>query len=189
MLKPIPKWTIWLAGALAWVAGVSIALFALAATARAELAFVPEHARLACPGVAPVTLAARGNTAIVPAASDAQLRGCRIEIDFAVRDAARGAALAERAAGQAYVELLGLGLTRAAFPARYPVNRDGIALAPRPGGLILSLAAETLFAGERRNGTLVILGWRSGDGADAQAFVSSTLLVERAGQRERRTGN
>jgi len=185
MRQPIPKWTIWLAGALAWVAGVSFALFALAATARAELAFVPERARLACPGAAPVTLAARGNTSIVPAMSDLQLRGCRIEIDFAVRDAA----LAERAAGQAYVELLGLGLTRAAFPARYPVNRDGIALAPRPGGLTLVLAAETLFAGERRNGTLLILGWRSGDGADAQAFISSTLLIERAGRRARQTGN
>ena len=185
MRNPIPKWTFWPAGAPAWVAGVSFALFAFAATARAELAFVPERARLACPGAAPVMLAARGNTAIVPAASEAQLRGCRIEIDFAVRDAA----LAERAAAQAYVELLGLGLTRAAFPSRHPVNRDGIALAPRPGGLTLAIAADTLFAGERRNGTLLILGWRSGEGADAQSFISSTLLIERAGQRERRTGN
>jgi len=153
-MQPIPKWASWLGGALAWVAGVTIALFALSAPARAEVAFTPERARLACPGALSEALPARGNALTVPAQGDAQLRTCRIEIDFSVRDAA----LAGRAAASGYVELMGLRLARAAFPARLPVNRDGIALAQHPGGgLTLTLSLDTLFGGDRQRGAALIL--------------------------------
>lgn len=185
-MQPVPKWALWLGAAAAWVAGVAFALFALAAPARAELAFVPERARLACAGAAAATLAGHGNVVLVPAGSEAQLRGCRIEIDFTVGDPA----LAARAVASGYVELLGLGLARAAFPARFAVNRDGIALAPRRGGgLTLTLAAATLFAGERSHGAALILGWRTGEDAAAQAFISATLLIERTDRRAKRIAN
>jgi hypothetical protein len=185
-MQPIPKWALWLGAALAWVAGVGFALFATAAPSRAELAFAPERVRLACAGVASETLSGHGNEVFVPPLDEARLRACRIEIDFAVRDAA----LAGRAAASGYVELLGLGLARAAFPARFAVNGEGIALAPRPGGgLTLTIAAATLFAGERGHGAALILAWRSDEGADAQAFISPTLLIERAHRRAKRMGN
>ncbi len=174
-MQAIPKWALWLGAALAWVAGVTFALFAFAAPARAEVAFTPERARLSCPGKPPEALKGQGNAVYVPGASE--LRGCKVEIEFAVRDAA----LAERAAASGYVELVGLKLVRAAFPARLPVNRDGIALSARPGGgLTLTLAVETLFAGDRARGTALILAWRTGDGETARAYLSPTLLIERA---------
>ena len=187
-MQAIPKWALWLGGALAWVAGVTFALFAFAAPARSEVAFTPERARLACPGKAPEALKDQGNTVLVPGSSE--IRGCKIEIEFAVSDAA----LAERVAAAGYVELVGLKLARAAFPARLPVNRDGIALAPRPGGgLVLTLAVDKLFSGDRARGTALILAWRTGEGEAARAYLSRTLLIERAESpaflRAKRTGN
>lgn len=187
-MQPIPKWALWLGGALVWVAGVSLALFALAGPARAELAFAPESARLICAGLAPEALKARGNTLPLPAPKDA--RGCRVEIDFAVADAA----LAAPVAASAQVELVGVKRVRAAFPERLPVNRAGIGLAARPGGgLTLSIALETLFAGERARGAALILAWRSGEGAEARSHLSPTLIIERvepsALLRAKRTGH
>lgn len=184
----IPKWALWLGGALAWVAGVTFALFAFAAPARSEVAFTPERARLACPGKTPEALKGQGNAVLVPGASE--LRGCKVEIEFGVSDAA----LAERVAASGYVELVGLRRVRAAFPARLPVNRDGIALAPRAGGgLTLTLAVETLFAGDRARGAALILAWRTGEGESARAYLSTTLLIERAEApallRAKRAGN
>jgi hypothetical protein len=174
-MQAVPKWALWLGGALAWVAGVTFALFAFAAPARSEVAFTPERARLVCPGKAPEALKSQGNAVLVPGASE--LRGCKVEIEFAVSDAA----VAERAAASGYVELVGLRRVRAAFPARLPVNRDGIALAPRAGGgLTLTLAVETLFADDRTRGTALILAWRTGEGESARAFLSHTLLIERS---------
>ena len=173
-MQPIPKWALWLGGALVWVAGVSLALFALAGPARAELAFVPEAARLACAGAVPKVLAARGNKLPLPVR--AQQHGCRLEIDFAVADAA----VAARAAASAQVELVGLKRVRAAFPERLTVNRAGIALAARAGGgLTLSIALETLLGGERTHGAALILAWRSSEGAEARSYLSPTLIIER----------
>jgi len=187
-MQPIPKWALWLGGALVWVAGVSLALFALAGPARAELAFAPEAARLVCAGAAPEALKARGNTLPLPV--QAQRRGCRVEIDFAVADAA----VAARAAGSARVELVGLKRARATFPERLAVNRAGIGLAARPGGgLTLSIALETLLGGERGQGAALILAWRSGEGAEARSYLSPTLIIERVEPstllRAKRTGN
>lgn len=187
-MQAIPKWALWLGGALAWVAGVTFALFAFATPARSEVAFTPERARLACPGKAPEALKGQGNIVLVPGTGE--LRGCKIEIEFAVSDAA----LAERAAASGYVELVGLKRVRAVFPARLAVNRDGIALAARPGGkLTLTLAIETLFAGDRARGTALILAWRTGEGEAARAYLSRTLLIERTESpallRAKRTGN
>jgi hypothetical protein len=176
-MQAIPKWALWLGAALAWVAGVSFALFAFAAPARSEVAFAPERAQLACPGKAPEALKGQGNAVAVPGKSAAELRGCRIEIEFAVRDAA----LAERVSASGYVELVGLKRVRAAFPTRLPVNADGISLAARPGGgLTLTVAIETLFAGDRARGTALILAWRTGEGEDGRAYLSPTILIERA---------
>jgi hypothetical protein len=162
---------------LAWVAGVAFALFAFAAPARAELAFTPEGVRLACAGVAPKTLKGQGNAVLVPALTEGESHDCRIEIDFSVTDAA----LAGRAAASGYVELMGLRLARGAYPQRYAVNREGIALAPRPeGGLTLAFAFATLFGGERSRGVALILAWRTGEEAEARAYLSPTLLLERA---------
>jgi hypothetical protein len=74
------------------------------------------------------------------------------------------------------------------------VNRDGIALAARPGGgLVLTLAVDTLFSGDRARGTALILAWRTGEGETARAYLSRTLLIERAESpallRAKRTGN
>ncbi len=177
-MQPIPKWALWLGGALAWVAGVTFALFALSAPARSEMAFAPERARLVCAGAQPETMKAHGNAMLVPAPSAAHPRDCRVEIDFSARDAA----LAERAAAAGYVELVGLKLARAAFPQRLAANGEGITLTKRPdGGLMLALALETLFAGDRGRGAALILAWRSGEGDDARTHLSSTLLLERAG--------
>lgn len=176
-MQPIPKWALWLGGALAWVAGVAFALFAFAAPVRAELAFTPEHVRLVCAGGAPKTLKGQGNAVLVPALTEGQSHDCRVEIDFTVTDAA----LAERAAASGYVELMGLRLARGAFPQRLAVNREGIALAPRPGGgLTLTFAFATLFGGERSRGAALILAWRTGEDAEARAYLSPTLLLERA---------
>lgn len=189
-MQAIPKWAFWLGGALAWVAGVSFALFALAAPARSEIAFAPERARLACAGSAPEALKSQGNALYLPAQGGAPKRGCHVEIDFSLRDPA----LAERAPASAYVELMGMKLARAAFPERLAVNRDGIRLTARPGGgLTLSVALETLFGGDRGRGTALILAWRTGEGAEAQTYLSPTLLIERveplALLRAKRTGN
>ncbi|HEY7609861.1 MAG TPA: hypothetical protein VIF14_11570 [Alphaproteobacteria bacterium] len=176
-MQPIPKWALWLGAALAWVAGVAFALFAFAAPARSELAFTPERARLVCAGVAPKTLKGHGNGVTVPAPIEGQSRDCRVEIDFSVTDTA----LAARAAASGYVELMGLRLARGAFPQRFAVNREGIALAPRPeGGLTLTFAFDTLFGGERSRGAALILAWRTDAGAEARAYLSPTLLLERA---------
>ncbi len=172
-MQPIPKWALWLGGALAWVAGVGLALFALAAPSRAEMSFVPEAARLACAGAAPVALARQGNALRLPSVAAAE--ACRVEVDFAASDSA----LAARAAAAGVVELVGLKLVRAAFPERLPVNRGGIALAPRPGGLTLSIALETLLGADRRHGAALILAARSGEGAEAQSHISPTLIIER----------
>lgn len=175
-MQPIPKWALWLGGALVWVAGVSLALFALAGPARAELAFAPEAARLVCAGAAPEALKARGNTLPLAVPAESRRRGCRIEIDFAVADAA----LAARAATSAQVELVGLKRVHAAFPERLSVRGAGIRLATRPGGgLTLSVALETLLGGDRRRGAALILVWRSGEGAEARSFLSPTLMIER----------
>lgn len=188
-MQPVPKWALWLGGALVWVAGVSLALFALAASARAEVAFVPEAARLVCADAMPASLQGRGNTLSLPAPGEAQRRGCRVEIDFAVADAA----LAARAAASARVELVGLKRVRAAFPERLAVNRAGVGLAARPGGLTLSIALETLLDGDRGHGAALILAWRSGTGAEARSYLSPTLIIERvepaALLRAKRTGN
>ena len=176
-MQPIPRGALWLGGALAWVAGVSFALFAFAAPARSEMAFTPEQARLACAGAAPETLKAHGNAVSLPIPSVAQLRDCRLEIDFSLREPA----LAERAIASAYVELMGLKLHRAAFPQRLAVNREGIDLAARPGGgLTLSIGLETLFGGDRQRGAALILAWRTGDGTEARSYLSTTLLIQRA---------
>lgn len=172
-MQPIPKWAFWLGGALAWVAGVSLALFALAAPARAEMSFSPEAARLACDGAAPVALKRQGNALRLPAGAPAQ--ACRIEIDFAAPDSA----MAARAAAAGVVELVGLKLVRAAFPERLPVNRGGVALAARPDGLTLSIALETLLGADRRHGAALILAARTGEGAEAQSHISPTLIIER----------
>jgi hypothetical protein len=174
-MQPIPKWALWLGGALVWVAGVGLALFALAAPARAEIAFVPENARLACPGAAPSVLETRGNALYLPASAGAAKRGCRIEIDFAVQDAA----LSARAAAAGVVDLVGLKLVRAAFPERLRVNSAGVALAARPGGLMLSMPLETLFGADRRHGAALILAARTGEGAEAESHISPTLIIER----------
>ena len=189
-MQPIPKWALWLGGALVWVAGVSLALFALAAPVRAEMAFTPERARLACAGAATETLKGRGNALYLPAPGGAQMRGCRIEIDFSVSEAG----LATRAAASANVELVGLKRVRAAFPERLAVNRADIALAARAdGGLTLSIALETLFGADRQRGVALILAWRSGEGAEARSYLSPTLIIERteapALLRAKRTGN
>jgi hypothetical protein len=162
---------------LAWVAGAAFALFAFAAPVRAELAFTPERVRLACAGAAPTTLKGQGNAVLVPALTEGRSRDCRIEIDFSVTDAA----LTERAAAAGYIELMGLHLARGAFPQRFAVNREGIALTPHPeGGLTLALAFATLFGGERGRGAALILAWRTGEDAEARAYLSPTLLLERA---------
>jgi hypothetical protein len=175
-MQPIPKWALWLGGALVWVAGVGLALFALAGPARAEIAFVPGGARLACPGAAPRALEARGNALYLPATAEALARGCRVEIDFAVKNPAHSA----RAAAAGVVELVGLKLVRAAFPERLRVNSAGVVLAARPGGLVLSIALETLFGGDRQHGAALILAARTGEGPEAQSHISSTLIIERA---------
>lgn len=184
-MQAIPKWALWLGGALAWVAGVGLALFALAAPARAEMAFVPEAARLVCDGAAPSALRRQGNALRLPAAATAQ--GCRIEIGFTARDSA----VAAHAATAGVVEFVGLKRVRAAFPERLPVNRGGIALAARPGGLTLSIALETLLGADRRHGTALILAARIGEGAEAQSHISPTLIIERGDapplQRAKRT--
>jgi hypothetical protein len=187
-MQPIPKWALWLGGALVWVAGVAMALFALAAPARAELAFTPERARLACAGAPPEALKGQGNTLHLPA--PAQMRGCRVEIDFVVADAT----LAARAAASAQVELVGLKRVRAAFPERLAQNGTEIALAARPdGGLTLSVGLETLFGADRERGTALILAWRTGEGAEARSYLSPTLIIERVESptliRAKRTGN
>ena len=189
-MQPIPKWVLWLGGALVWVAGVSLALFALAAPARAEMAFLPEGARLVCTGAAPVALKARGNTLYLPAPGGAQMQGCRIEIDFAVNEPGPAA----HAGASAIVELVGLKRVRAAFPERLAVNRAGVGLAPRPGGgLMLSIVLETLLGADRQRGTALILAWRSGEGAEAKSYLSPTLIIERtapsAQLRAKRSGN
>ncbi len=168
---------------------MSLALFALAAPARSEMAFAPERGRLVCAGAAPEALKGYGNALSLPAPSAAQMRACRVEIDFSARDPA----LAERAAASGYVELVGLKRVRAAFPERLPVNRAGIALATRPGGgLTLSIALETLLGGDRQRGAALILAFRS-DGAEPHTYLSPTLLIERteapALLRAKRTGN
>lgn len=173
-MQPIPKWALWLGGALVWVAGVGLALFALAAPARAGLAFAPEAARLACDGAAPAALKRHGNALLLPAAAPVQ--GCRIEIDFAAADPA----LAARAAEAGVVELVGLKLVRAAFPDRLPVNSAGIALARRAGGVTLSIPLETLLGANRRRGAALILAARTGEGTDAESHISPTLIIERA---------
>lgn len=173
-MQPIPKWALWLGGALVWVAGVGLALFALAAPARADVAFVPEAARLACAGAAPAALKRHGNALYLPAA--APLAGCRIEIEFAAADPA----LAARAAAAGVVELVGLKLVRAAFPDRLPVNAGGIALARRPGGVTLSIPLETLFGANRQRGAALILAARTGEGDAAESHISPTLIIERA---------
>lgn len=190
MQQPIPKWALWLGGALVWVTGVALALFALAAPARAELAFAPERARLACAGAPPAALKGVGNTLQLAPPAGAQIRDCRIEIDFAVTDAA----LAARAAASAQVELVGLKHVRAAFPERLAANGPGLALAARPGGgLMLSLALETLFGADRQRGAALILAWRAGDGAEARSYLSPTLIIERVDAsallRAKRTGH
>lgn len=164
-------------GALAWLAGAGLALFASAAPARAEVAFTPERVALACPDAAAETLKGQGNAVLVPGKTAEQLKGCRVVIEFALQDPA----LAERAAAEGHVELVGLKRAKASFPVRLPVNRDGITLAKRPGGgLTLTLTAETLFAGDRARGTALILAWRTGEGEAARAYLSPTLLIERA---------
>jgi len=172
------------------VAGVSLALFALAAPARAEMAFAPERARLACAGAAPEMLKGRGNALYLPAPGGARTQGCRIEIDFSVSEPG----LATRAAASAIVELVGLKRVRAVFPERLAVNRRDIALAAGPdGGLTLSIALETLFGADRQRGVALILAWRSGEGAEAKSYLSPTLIIERteapALLRAKRTGN
>ena len=175
-MQPKPIRALWRGGALAWMAGVAIAVSALAAPARAELAFTPERVRLVCAGDAPKMLKSQGNAVFVPELTEGQSHDCRVEIDFSVTDAA----LAERAAASGYVELMGLHLARGAFPRRFTVNRDGIALAPRAeGGVTLAFAFNTLFGGERSRGTAVILAWRTGEDAEARAYLSPTLLLER----------
>jgi len=175
-MQPMAKWALWLGGALVWVAGVAFALFALAAPSRAEMAFSPEQARLVCAGVQPETLKRHGNSVSVPASTE-RLRDCRVEIDFAVRHAAA----AERAAEASYVELMGLKLARAAFPQRLAANGAGLALKPRAeGGLTLSVPFDVLFGGDRKRGAALILAWRSGDGGEAEAYLSPTLILERA---------
>jgi hypothetical protein len=175
-MQPIPKWAFWRGGALAWLAGVAFAMSALATPARAELAFTPERVRLACAGDAPKILKSQGNAVFVPALTEGQSHDCRVEIDFSVTDTA----LAERAAATGYVELMGLHLARGAFPRRFTVNRDGIALAPRrEGGITLAFAFNTLFGGERSRGTALILAWRTGEDVEARAYLSPTLLLER----------
>ena len=174
-MQPIPR--PWPGGAWGFMAGAAFAVFALMEPARAEMAFSPERARLLCGGAAPEPLKGHGNAVLVPALTDAQLRDCRVEIEFSVRDTA----LAENAAASGYVELMGLRLARAAFPARLAVNAAGISLATRSGGgLTLTFAAETLFGGDRRRGAALILAWRAGEGAEARAVLSPTLLIERA---------
>jgi hypothetical protein len=74
---------------------------------------------------------------------------------------------------------MGLHLARAAFPSRLAVNAAGISLAARPGGLTLTFAAEMLFGGDRQRGAALILAWRTGEGAEARAVLSPTLLIER----------
>ena len=189
-MQPIPKWALWLGGALVWVAGVSLALFALAAPARAEMAFTPERARLVCAGSAPETLTGRGNTLYLPAPNGAQALGCRIEIDFSLSEPG----LAARAAASAAIELVGLKRVRAAFPERLAVNRRDIALTARPGGgLTLAVALETLLGADRQRGAALILAWRTGEGAEAKSYLSPTLIIERteapALLRAKRTGN
>jgi hypothetical protein len=174
-MQPIPKWAFWLGGALAWVAGVTFALFAFAAPARAEVAFTPEHAALACPGRPPEALKGQGNAVFVPAKNAASLQGCTIEIRFAAPDAA----LAARAASAGHVELVALKRRRASFPVRLPVNREGITLASAGGTLTLSLSVETLFADDRARGAALILAWRTGEGEQARAYLSPTLIIER----------
>src|SRR5581483_2297855 len=168
-----PSTNSWLTRALARVAGVVLAASALVQTARAEIAFTPERARLLCAGAAPEALKGHGNAVMVPALGDAQLRDCRVEIEFAVPDTA----LAEQAPASAYVELMGLRLARAAFPSRLAVNAAGISLVARPGGLTLAFAAETLFGGDRRRGAALILALRAGDGG--RVVLSPTMLIER----------
>ena len=164
-------------GALVLMAGAGLALLALMEQARAEIAFNPERVRLLCAGAAPEPLKGYGNAVQVPALTDAQLGDCRVEIEFSVREAA----LAEQAATSGYLELMGLRLAHAAYPTRLAVNGDGISLTPRPGGgLTLTLAAKTLFAGNRQRGVALILAWRSDEGAESRAVLSPTLLIERA---------
>lgn len=187
-MQPIPKWALWLGGALVWVAGLGLALFALAVPARAELAFTPERARLACAGAPPEAVKGQGNTLYLPAPG--QTRGCRIEIDFAVADPA----LAARAAASAHVELVGLKRVRAAFPERLAQNGTAIALAAGPGGkLTLSVAVETLFGADRERGAALILAWRTGGDAEARSYLSPALIIERVEapwlSRARRAGN
>jgi hypothetical protein len=163
--------------ALAWMAGLGFTLFAVVAPARAEIAFTPERATLACPDAPAEALKGQGNALLVPGKTAEQLKGCAIVIQFAVRDPA----LAERAAAEGQVELVGLKRVKPSFPVRLPVNRDGVTLAALPGGgLTLSLAAETIFAGDRARGAALILAWRTGDGDAARAYLSPTLLIERA---------
>ncbi len=173
-MQPIPKWIFWLGGALVWVAGVGFALFALAAPARAELAFTFEAARVACAGAAPEKLRWHANTIYLP--TGAQRQSCRMEVDFAASEPA----LATRAAEAGVVEFVGLKLVRATYPERLAVNRDGIAVTSRPGGLTLSIALETLFGANRQRGAALILSARTGDGDAAESHLSPTLIIERA---------
>jgi hypothetical protein len=189
-MQTFPKWALWLGGALAWVAGVSLALFALAAPARSEIAFTPEGARLVCAGTAPESLKGQGNALHLPAPTAAQMSACRVEFDFALRDPS----LATRVVASAYVELVGLKRVRAAFPERLAVNGPGLALTARPGGgLTLAVALETLLGGDRQRGAALILALRDGDGEAAQTYWSPTLLIERTDSpallRAKRTGN
>jgi len=167
---------IWLMAAAAWVAGVTFALFALAQPAHAEFAFRPEAARLACADAAPRDLSRRGNSVVLPRVAEGAWAACRFEIDYTLSDPA----LAAQAATNAFVDAVALGLGRAAFAQRLPVNQDGIALAVQGDKLTLMVSAERVLALGGASGTALTLGLRLGPDNAAQSYLSPALLFEHA---------
>ncbi len=175
MMQPIQTCVRRLGGALVLAAGVGFTLLAPAAPARAEIAFTLEAARVACASATAETLRRHGNTIYLPTSAQ-QMQDCRLEIDFG----ASAPALAARAAEAGVVEFVGLKLVRASYPDRLAVNRGGIAIAARPGGLTLSIALETLYGANRQRGAALSLSTRTGEGENAESHISPTLIIERA---------
>ncbi len=152
-----------------------------ASPAPAGFGFSLLDVRLACDGSVAQSLPRAGNAALLPFVAQSRFADCRLEIDYHAFDGET----ARDALVEAHVELMALGLTKAAFPARHALKDGSLPVALRTGGegrltLIVPLAA--LFGDDRKQGAAITLALRRG----SASRVSPALFVERAEKRAKR---